>query len=58
MEKLKILGILRENPGFNFLQECWQNDPALQIALALCSKAKFPQWEVACVDQRLVEWDG
>ncbi len=31
MEKLKMAGILSENPGLEFLQECWQNDPALQI---------------------------
>jgi hypothetical protein len=33
MEKLKMAGILRENPSFEYLQEYWQNDPAFQIVI-------------------------
>ena len=27
LQKLKMAGILKQNPGFEFLQECWQDDP-------------------------------
>lgn len=30
MEKVKIAGILGENPGFEYLQECWNDDLAKQ----------------------------
>jgi hypothetical protein len=43
MEKLKMAGVLKENPGFEFLHECWEDDPALQI-LVKKLLAKFPQW--------------
>ncbi|MEA5624800.1 hypothetical protein [Nostoc sp. UHCC 0251] len=33
MEKLKMAGILGEKPDFEFLAECWENDPALQIVI-------------------------
>ncbi|MBD2527701.1 hypothetical protein [Nostoc sp. FACHB-133] len=33
MQKLKLVANSRENPGFNFLQECWNYDPALQIVI-------------------------
>lgn len=56
MEKLKMAGILRENPGFEYLQQCWNDDPALQIVIKKLL-AKFPQWGIACVDGVLVKWD-
>nr|WP_322657120.1 hypothetical protein [Dendronalium sp. ChiSLP03b]MDZ8203449.1 hypothetical protein [Dendronalium sp. ChiSLP03b] len=33
MNKLKIAGVLGENPGFEFLMERWSDDPALQIVI-------------------------
>jgi hypothetical protein len=56
MEKLKMAGILREKPDFDFLLECWQDDPALEIVIKKLL-AKFPQWGIACVDGMLVKWD-
>ncbi|MBD6621048.1 hypothetical protein FNW02_36325 [Komarekiella sp. 'clone 1'] len=46
----------RQNPGFDFLQECWNDDPALQIVIKKLL-AKFPQWGIACVDGVLMEWE-
>jgi hypothetical protein len=43
MQKLKVAA----NPGFEFLQECWNDDPALQIVIKKLV-AKFPQWGIAC----------
>ncbi|WP_228039058.1 hypothetical protein [Nostoc sp. LEGE 12450] len=48
MQKLKVASNSGENPGFDFLQECW-DDPALQIVIKKVL-VKFPQWGVACVD--------
>jgi hypothetical protein len=31
MQKLKLAANSGENPGFDFLQKCWNDDPALQI---------------------------
>ncbi|WP_191762449.1 hypothetical protein [Komarekiella delphini-convector] len=53
MQKLKLAEVLRENPGFEFLTECWNDDPALQIVIRKLL-AKFGQWVVACVDGELV----
>jgi myosin heavy subunit len=33
MQKLKVAANSGENPGFDFLQECWNDDPALLIAI-------------------------
>ena len=49
MQKLKVAGNSGLNPGFDFLQECWNDDPALQIVIKKLL-AKFPQWGIACVD--------
>ncbi|MDZ8264639.1 hypothetical protein [Nostoc sp. ChiQUE01b] len=57
MQKLKVAGNSGQNPGFNFLQECWSNDPALQIVIKKLL-AKFPQWGVVIVDGVLVDWEG
>ncbi|MCC5640400.1 hypothetical protein LC593_32125 [Nostoc sp. CHAB 5844] len=54
MEKLKMAGVLEENPGFEFLHECWEDDPALQI-LVKKLLAKFPQWCIACMHGVLVK---
>lgn len=48
-EKLNRAANSGENPGFDFLQECWSDDPALQIVIKKVL-VKFPQWGVACVD--------
>ncbi|MBN3883783.1 MAG: hypothetical protein HWQ44_12600 [Nostoc sp. JL34] len=56
MQKLKVAANLGENPRFDFLQECWNDDPALQIVIKKLL-ANFPQWGIACVDGVLVKWD-
>lgn len=53
MEKLKMAGILGEKPDFEFLHECWNDDPALQILIKKLL-AKFSQWGIVCVDGVLV----
>ncbi|WP_191761873.1 hypothetical protein [Komarekiella delphini-convector] len=53
MQKLKVAANSGQNPGFDFLHECWSDDPALQIVIKKLL-AKFPQWRVACVDGMLV----
>ncbi|WP_242056118.1 hypothetical protein [Nostoc flagelliforme] len=54
MQKLKVAANSGENPGFEFLQECWNDDPALQIVIKKLL-AKFLQWGVAIVDGVLVK---
>ncbi|WP_254625872.1 hypothetical protein [Nostoc sp. TCL240-02] len=56
MQKLKVAGNSGENPGFNFLQEWWSDDPALQIVIKKLL-AKYPQWGIAVVDGALVDWE-
>ena len=53
MQKLKVAANSGQNPGFDFLQECWNDNPALQIVIKKLL-AKFPQWGIACVDGVLV----
>ncbi|MCC5654721.1 hypothetical protein LC609_34125 [Nostoc sp. XA013] len=53
-EKLNRAANSGENPGFDFLQECWNDDPALQIVIKKLL-VKFPQWGVAIVDGVLVD---
>ncbi|MFN6538312.1 MAG: hypothetical protein RM021_018455 [Nostoc sp. EkiNYC01] len=55
MEKLKLPQALGENPGFDYLKQCW-DDPALQIVIKKLL-TKFPQWGIACVDGILVNWN-
>ncbi|MBD2248436.1 hypothetical protein [Nostoc sp. FACHB-888] len=55
-EKLNRAANSGENPGFDFLQECWNDDPALQIVIKKLL-AKFPQWGVAIVDRVLMKWE-
>ncbi|NDJ26019.1 hypothetical protein GS682_31460 [Nostoc sp. B(2019)] len=57
MQKLKVGANSGQNPGFEFLQECWSDDPALQIVIKKLL-AKFGQWGIACVDGVLVDWDA
>ncbi|WP_331001415.1 hypothetical protein [Nostoc sp. WHI] len=56
MQKLKLAAHSGQNPGFEYLQECWDDDPALQIVIKKLL-AKFPQWGMACVDGVLVDWE-
>jgi hypothetical protein len=56
MQKLKLAENSGQNPGFDFLQEGWNDDPALQIVIKKLL-AKFPQWGVAIVDGVLVKWN-
>ncbi|MBD2565892.1 MULTISPECIES: hypothetical protein [Nostoc] len=55
-EKLNRAANSGENPGFEYLQECWNDDPALQIVIKKLL-VKFPQWGIAIVDGVLVDWD-
>ncbi|MDZ8140134.1 MAG: hypothetical protein RM049_33400 [Nostoc sp. DedQUE04] len=57
MQKLKLAANSGENPGFDFLQECWNDDPALQIVIKKLL-AKFPQWGIAIVDEVLIDWNA
>nr|WP_322657098.1 hypothetical protein [Dendronalium sp. ChiSLP03b] len=45
----------RENPGVEFLMECWADDPALRIFIKKLV-AKCPQWGIVCMDGMLVNW--
>ncbi|QKQ73134.1 hypothetical protein [Nostoc sp. TCL240-02] len=56
MQKLRIAGNSGQNPGFEYLQECW-DDPALQIVIKKLLM-KFPQWGIVIVDGALVDWEG
>lgn len=56
MQKLKVAENSGQNPGFDFLQEYWDDDPTLQIAIKKLL-AKFPQWGIGCVDGVLVNWE-
>ncbi|QKQ77697.1 hypothetical protein FBB35_06780 [Nostoc sp. TCL240-02] len=52
---LKVAANSGQNLGFDFLQECWNDDPALQIVIKKLL-VKFPQWGIAIVDGVLVDW--
>jgi hypothetical protein len=56
MQKLKAAANSGQNPGLGFLQECWNDDPALRIVIKKLL-AKFPQWGIAVVDGVLMKWD-
>ncbi|MBW4429498.1 MAG: hypothetical protein KME50_35305 [Nostoc desertorum CM1-VF14] len=56
MEKLNRAANSGENPGFDFLHECWNDDPALQIVIKKLL-AKFPQWGIAVVDGVSMDWE-
>ncbi len=56
MQKLKVAANSGQNPGLDFLQECWSDDPALQIVIKKLL-AKFPQWKIVFVDGELVDWE-
>ncbi|WP_242065010.1 hypothetical protein [Nostoc sp. FACHB-133] len=53
MQKLKLAANSGQNPGFEFLQDCWSDDPALQIVIKKLL-VKSPQWGVAIVDGVLI----
>ncbi len=48
MQKLKVAENSGQNPGFEYLLECW-DDPALQIMIKKLL-AKFPKWGFTIVD--------
>lgn len=50
--KLRCAGILGDNPGFDFLLECW-DDVALWLKIKQLI-AKYPEWGVAYVEGKLV----
>jgi hypothetical protein len=52
-EKLNRAGNWAENPGFEYLVSCWNDDPALQILIRKLL-VKFPQWGIAIMDGVLV----
>ncbi|MHC5826346.1 MAG: hypothetical protein ACYT04_63440, partial [Nostoc sp.] len=54
MQKLKVAANSGQNPGFKFLLECWNDDPALVIMIKKLL-VKFPQWGLAIVDGALVK---
>ncbi|MEH2029825.1 MAG: hypothetical protein V7K67_09135 [Nostoc sp.] len=57
MEKLKMaLMVGGEKLDFDFLQECWNDDPALRIIIKQMI-AKYPEWGIVCVDGVLVDWN-
>ena len=56
MQKLKVVANSGQNAGFEFLQECWNDDPALQIVIKKLL-AKFLQWGISIVDGVLVDWE-
>ncbi|MBE9210057.1 hypothetical protein IQ244_26895 [Nostoc sp. LEGE 06077] len=56
MEKLKMAEQWRENPGDDFLMECWADDPALRIVIKKLV-AKCPQWGLVAADGVLVKWN-
>jgi hypothetical protein len=56
MQKLKVAANSGQNPGFDFLQEYWNDDPALQIVIKKLL-VKYPQWGIAIVDGVLVKWN-
>ncbi|MBW4457099.1 MAG: hypothetical protein KME55_33030 [Nostoc indistinguendum CM1-VF10] len=55
MQKLKVAANSGQNPGFEFLQECWNDDPALVIMIKKLL-VKYPQWGIAIVEGALVDW--
>ncbi len=55
-EKLNRAANSGENPGFDFLQECWNDDPALEIVIKKLL-VEYPQWGVSIVNGVLVKWD-
>ncbi|MDZ8106713.1 MAG: hypothetical protein RM338_14000 [Nostoc sp. DedQUE12a] len=53
MDKLKMGEKLHENPGVEFLMECWADDPALRVVIKKLV-AKCPQWGLVAADGVLV----
>ncbi|MBD2534329.1 hypothetical protein H6G97_34355 [Nostoc flagelliforme FACHB-838] len=56
MHKLRLAADSGQNPGFDFLQECWNDDPTVQIMIKKLL-VKFPQWSIVCVDGALMKWN-
>jgi len=53
MQKLKVAANSGQNLGFDFLQECWNDDPTLVIAIKKLL-VKYPQWGFMAADGVLV----
>ncbi|MBE8992401.1 hypothetical protein [Nostoc sp. LEGE 12450] len=54
MQKPKLAANSGQNPGFDFLRECWDDDPALQIVIKKLL-VKYRQWGIAVMDGVLIE---
>lgn len=54
MQKLKMAERLGENPGDDFLIECWADDPALRIVIQGLVR-KFPQWGFVTANRVLMK---
>lgn len=56
MKTLNSAQLQGNNPGFEYLEKCWNDDPILHSVIKKML-ALFPQWEIAIVDEKLVNWD-
>ncbi|PHJ69181.1 hypothetical protein VF14_03350 [Nostoc linckia z18] len=54
IHKLKLAQTLGENPGFEYLKECWDDDPALRIVIKKLV-AKFPEWGFTIAGEDLID---
>ncbi len=52
-----MASLVGENPGFDFLQQCCHDDPALVIGIKKLL-VKYPQWGIAIVDGVLIDCNG
>jgi hypothetical protein len=57
MHQLQIAVNSGHNPGFDFLLECWNDDPVLMLMIKKLL-AKYPHWGIVIVDGVLVNWEG
>nr|WP_242053768.1 hypothetical protein [Nostoc sp. FACHB-888] len=53
-KKLRLASMSGDNPGFEYLKECWDDDPILWIFIKKLL-GKFPSWCMTCVDGVLVD---
>lgn len=57
MHQLQIAADSGQNPRFDFLLECWNDDPVLMLMIKKLL-VKYPHWGIAIVDGVLVNWEG
>jgi hypothetical protein len=57
MHQLQIAVNSGHNPGFDFLLECWNDDPVLMLMIKKLL-VKYPHWGIMIVDGVLVNWEG